>query len=177
MFCAISSKKMKCLGGLLMCICLVFSGSIKTFSQESEELSQVLSRIQTKIENQGSLKVKNGLKSGWKMSFKECKCEYEKYQTFKSGTNYTRIDWKYRFDLHELGNAEYVEYDNYAIILSSLNEKETISAVQTKTYRDYNTTDERFDENSVYIDVRNKSEVAGLISDFKTAIEICKSQK
>jgi hypothetical protein len=143
-------------------------------AQDKQDLHDILYRIKTEIENQGSVKVKNGVKSGWQISFKKCKCDYSKYQTFEKGTNYTRIDWKYRFNLTELGYVQYIEYDNHAIILTSVDNLETISAMQTKTYRDYNTTDERFEENSVYIDIRNKSEVENLIEDFKKAISICK---
>jgi len=146
---------------------------LTVFGQNGDDLRVVQTQITSAIERQGTMKVDNGFKSGWKIRFKECLCEYEKYQTFKSGTNYTRIDWSYTFDLKDIKSAEYIDYDNDAIILTGADGKEAIHTVQVKTFRDYNTTHERFDESTVYIDVRNRSAVEGLLDKFRKAIRIC----
>ncbi len=142
--------------------------------QDVSELNSLLSEIKAKVEEQGAIKLKNGKKSGWEFTFKKCKCQYYKIQELSSGTNYMQLDWHIYFDLADMEVAQYIEYDNHAVILRVAGEQDLVKTSQTKTYRDYTTSVEKFVESSVYIDVRNRAEIDALVDDFNKAIELCR---
>ena len=152
----------------------IFSiGNLK--GQDIGELNGILNEIKAKVEQQGTVKLKNGKKSGWVFEFKKCKCQYYKMQELSSGTNYMQLDWDISFNLADMEVAQYIEYDNHAVILRVEGEKDLVRTSQTKTYRDYTTSMEKFTENSVYIDVRNRAEIDALVEDFNKAIGLCRA--
>lgn len=158
---------------LLLGLSIFSIGQIK--GQDVSELNSVLSEIKVKVEEQGTVKLKNGKKSGWVFDFEKCKCHYYKVQELSSGTNYMQLDWDIAFNLADMEVAQYIEYDNHAVILRVKDEKDLVKTSQTKTYRDYTTSIEKFNENSVYIDVRNRAGIDALVEDFNTAIGLCQA--
>lgn len=151
----------------------VVSAVAYVMPDRQDELHTLLNEIVNSVESQGSIKLKNGSKSGWHFEPDGCACIYRKVQYVKSGTNYSQIDWTVSFDLGDMESAQYIEYDNHAVILRTKDGHDLVQTSQVKLYRDYTTTEEQFRENSVYIDVRNRADVEKLVDWFQRSIKIC----